>query len=187
LIAHGSASFANSSSGTATIEIVDRLDLDEDDVSRATRRGLLLASDARVGEQVLDVEHRAGMGVAGCPAGISSIPDGKYEQPHALTQAEVRVLHDLRTKWSDRPATTCRIIRHNPRRVPLPILAAQDTVPLLTRDEDGQRTRGLQSRVRLCACAPPRLERGDGQARRLFAYHPAMRIRVVGGAVQQSC
>ena len=75
------------------------------------------------------------LGVAGCPAGISSIPDGKYEQPHALTQAEVRVLHDLRTKWSDRPATTCRIIRHNPHRVPLPILAAQDTGRLTLRSD----------------------------------------------------
>jgi choline dehydrogenase-like flavoprotein len=67
------------------------------------------------------------LGVCGGAAGIPSIPDGKYERPHALTRAEEKVLRDLAAKWPDRPATTCRIVRHNPKRTPLPILAALET------------------------------------------------------------
>lgn len=67
------------------------------------------------------------LGVHGSAAGIPSIPDGFYEQPYALTPAEEAVMRDLRTAWPDRPATTCRIVRHNPERVPTPILAADRT------------------------------------------------------------
>ncbi len=93
------------------------------------------------------------LGVAGSPAGIPSIPDGIYERPHVLTKAEQHVLGDLERKWPDRPATTCRVIRHNPRRVPLPILAAQATgrltlrsdavVSRLSLDRDTGRARGV--------------------------------------------
>lgn len=67
------------------------------------------------------------LGVHGSAAGIPSIPDGTYEGPYPLTRAEEQVLRDLAAKWPDRPATTCRIVKHNPERIPLPILAAQRT------------------------------------------------------------
>ncbi len=67
------------------------------------------------------------LGVHGSSAGLPNIPDGKYESSHPLTRAEQRLLRTLGAKWPDRPATTARIIRHNPLRVPLPILAAQRT------------------------------------------------------------
>jgi choline dehydrogenase-like flavoprotein len=73
------------------------------------------------------------LGVAGTRAGIPNIPDGVYERPHPLTNAERRVLADLAAKWPDRPATTARIVRHNPQRVPLPVLAAQKTGRLTLR------------------------------------------------------
>lgn len=73
------------------------------------------------------------LGVAGTRAGIPNIPDGVYERPHTLTNAERRVLADLAAKWPGRPATTARIVKHNPRRVPLPVLAAQATGRLALR------------------------------------------------------
>lgn len=75
------------------------------------------------------------LGVSGCPAGIPNIPDGKYDRPHALTTAEEQVLRNLATKWRERPATTCRIVRHNPQRIPLPILAAMKTGRLTLRSD----------------------------------------------------
>lgn len=67
------------------------------------------------------------LGVHGSPANIPSIPDGCFDRPLPITKVEERILGELTTKWPDRPATTCRIVKHNPQRVPLPILAAQKT------------------------------------------------------------
>ena len=75
------------------------------------------------------------LGVCGSPAGIPSIPDGKYERPHALTKAEEQLLRTLAAKWPGRPATTARIVKHNPQRIPLPILAAQSTGRLTLRSD----------------------------------------------------
>jgi choline dehydrogenase-like flavoprotein len=67
------------------------------------------------------------LGVHGSAAGIPSIPDGCFDQPLPLTGVESRILDQLSVKWADRPATTCRIVKHNPQRVPLPLLAAEKT------------------------------------------------------------
>ena len=75
------------------------------------------------------------LGVCGSAAGIPSIPDGKYRSPHTLTRAEERILGDLKTKWPDRPATTCRIVCHNPQRIPLPIIAGLATGNLTLRSD----------------------------------------------------
>lgn len=75
------------------------------------------------------------LGVHGSSAGIPGIPDGTFDHPLELTRAEVRLLDELRTKWPDRPATTCRIVRHNEQRVPLPIIAAQHTGNLTLRSD----------------------------------------------------
>lgn len=75
------------------------------------------------------------LGVHGSPAGIPSIPDGTYCSEHRLTQAERQVLERLGDAWPDRPATTCRIVRHNTERVPLPVLAAQKTATFELRSD----------------------------------------------------
>ncbi len=75
------------------------------------------------------------LGVHGSAAGIPSIPDGNYESPLRQTDAERRVLGDLAEKWPDRPATTARIVKHNPHRMPLPILAALETGRLTLRSD----------------------------------------------------
>lgn len=67
------------------------------------------------------------LGVAGEAAQIENLPDGIYDAPHPLTKAERRIMVELAQKWPDRPATTCRIIRHVPARTPLPLMAAQAT------------------------------------------------------------
>ncbi len=75
------------------------------------------------------------LGVHGTAAGIPSIPDGKYESPHALTNAEKQLFRDLTVKWPGRPATTSRIVKHNPHRIPLPLIAAQKTGRLTLRSD----------------------------------------------------
>jgi choline dehydrogenase-like flavoprotein len=75
------------------------------------------------------------LGVHGSAAGILNLPDGHYDRPHVITNAERALLGTLKTKWSNRPATTSRIVRHNPRRVPLPILAALATGRLELRSD----------------------------------------------------
>ncbi|WP_420587403.1 GMC oxidoreductase [Ruegeria sp.] len=65
------------------------------------------------------------LGVAGEAAQIENLPDGLYDAPHPLTGAERNLMDELAQKWPDRPATTCRIIRHVPARTPLPLTAAQ--------------------------------------------------------------
>ena len=67
------------------------------------------------------------LGVHGSAAHIPSIPDGNYVSPHRLTAVEQQVLSDLEREWADRAATTCRIVRHNTERIPLPVLAAEKT------------------------------------------------------------
>jgi choline dehydrogenase-like flavoprotein len=75
------------------------------------------------------------LGVHGSPAGIPSIPDGVYDRPLHLTRAEQAVLRALAEKFPERPATTARIVKHNPERIPLPILAAQATGRLELRSD----------------------------------------------------
>ena len=75
------------------------------------------------------------LGVHGSSARLPNIPDGIYDRQHPLTTAEQRLLHTLDEKWPHRPATSARIIKHNPLRVPLPILAAQRTGRLELRSD----------------------------------------------------
>jgi choline dehydrogenase-like flavoprotein len=73
------------------------------------------------------------LGVHGSAAGIASIPDGKFDQPLPITNIERRILDELPHKWQGRRGTTARIVKHNPQRTPLPILAAQATGKLTLR------------------------------------------------------
>lgn len=73
------------------------------------------------------------LGVHGSAAGIPSIPDGVYDQPLPLTQIERRILDTLSGAWRERPATTCRIVRHTTDRRTLPVAAALATGKLTLR------------------------------------------------------
>lgn len=73
------------------------------------------------------------LGVWGSPAAVPSIPDGDFCGPLPLSGAERRMLDSLGRTWPDRPATTARIVRHNPGRVPLPIVAGLQTGRLTLR------------------------------------------------------
>ena len=75
------------------------------------------------------------LGVDGSPAGVASIPDGCYERPLPLTRAEQVLMDRLRRAWPDRPVTTARIVRHNPRRMPLPIIAGLESGRLTIRSD----------------------------------------------------
>lgn len=75
------------------------------------------------------------LGVHGSAAHIEDFPDGEYAGPHPITKAEARVLATLAEKWPDRPATTARIVSHNPGRIPLPLVAAQKTGNLIQRPD----------------------------------------------------
>lgn len=65
------------------------------------------------------------LGVAGEAAGIENLPDGVYDGPHPLTQAERDLMARMAEAWPDRPATTARIIRHMENRMPPPLAAAR--------------------------------------------------------------
>ncbi|MBM3987140.1 MAG: GMC family oxidoreductase [Planctomycetes bacterium] len=73
------------------------------------------------------------LGVHGSAAGIASIPDGVYDQPLPLTGIERRILATLAMSWRERPATTCRIVRHTTDRRTLPVAAALATGKLTLR------------------------------------------------------
>lgn len=75
------------------------------------------------------------LGVHGSAAGIPSIPDGVYDQPLPVTASEAAILKTLASEWPDRPATTCRIVRHNGARIPPPIVAAGQTGKLALQSD----------------------------------------------------
>jgi choline dehydrogenase-like flavoprotein len=75
------------------------------------------------------------LGVHGSPAGIASIPDGVYDRPLPLTRIETDILERLASEWRERPATTCRIVRHTTDRITLPVRAALATEHLTLRSD----------------------------------------------------
>ena len=75
------------------------------------------------------------LGVHGSAAGIPSIPDGVYDQALPITSSERQILDRLAAEWPGRPATTCRIVRHTPGRIPPPLVAAGATGRLALRSD----------------------------------------------------
>lgn len=73
------------------------------------------------------------LGLAGVAAGLPGVPDGRYSDPMPLTEAESRFVERSGRRGSGIEAMTGRIIRHNPRRMPLQILAALETKKLTVR------------------------------------------------------
>lgn len=75
------------------------------------------------------------LGVRGCPEGVPSIPDGHYAGPSKLTAAERDFKQATEQHWPGRKATSWRYMPPNIKRVPVPILKAQETGKLTIRSE----------------------------------------------------
>ncbi|AOR80826.1 oxidoreductase [Sphingomonas sp. LH128] len=75
------------------------------------------------------------LGVRGCSEGIASIPDGKFAGPSKLTAAERDFKLATESHWPGRKATSWRYMPPNIRRVPVPILKAQETGKLTVRSD----------------------------------------------------
>jgi len=73
------------------------------------------------------------MGLVGTAARVEGVPDGRYSEAMPLTKPEGGFLERSARSGSGLDAMTGRIIRHNPRRMPLQILAAMETGKLTIR------------------------------------------------------
>ncbi|WP_079731654.1 GMC oxidoreductase [Novosphingobium mathurense] len=73
--------------------------------------------------------------VRGCPAGIPNVPDGNFAGPSKLTAAEADFKEKTETHWPERKSISWRYMPPNIKRVPRPILAAQDTGRLTVRSD----------------------------------------------------
>lgn len=93
------------------------------------------------------------LGLLGERADVPGLPDGRYSDPMPLTRLERRFLEKTEGTAGGIRAMSGRIIRHNPRRIPLPILAATRTgnltiqsnaaVSHLVMDPETGRARGV--------------------------------------------
>ncbi len=66
-------------------------------------------------------------GLLGNKDGIEGLPDGKYVMPYLLNPSELRFKAAVEKAYPDRRVISARILQHSIERVPLPILAAQQT------------------------------------------------------------
>lgn len=71
--------------------------------------------------------------IRGCPEGIPNLPDGHFAGPSKLTEAERDFRAATASHWPERRATSWRYMPPNIKRVPQPILAAQETGRLTIR------------------------------------------------------
>jgi len=75
------------------------------------------------------------LGVYGTKENIPNLPDGKYVKTPKLTNLEQDFKKKVESKWPDRNVIPWRYVSPNPRRVPLPILAARETGRLTIRTD----------------------------------------------------
>ena len=67
------------------------------------------------------------LGICGTAEGIPNLPDGAYLKPSYLTGLERKLKEAVARKWPERKVIPWRYMPPNSRRVPQPILAAQET------------------------------------------------------------
>ncbi|HEY5749420.1 MAG TPA: GMC family oxidoreductase [Chryseolinea sp.] len=72
-------------------------------------------------------------GLLGNMDGLEGLPDGKFVKPYLLNPSELRFKEAVETAYPDRRVISARILQHSTTRVPLPILAAQQTGYLTLR------------------------------------------------------
>jgi choline dehydrogenase-like flavoprotein len=73
------------------------------------------------------------LGLLGLEGRCAAVPDGKYSEAMQLTAAERRFVETTREARNGFSAMSTRIIRHNAKRVPLPLTAALATGKLAVR------------------------------------------------------
>lgn len=80
--------------------------------------------------------------VVGQEEGIENLPDGKFVKRGFLTNLETRLKNAVESRWPERRVTSWRYMPPNTKRVPQPLLAAQET-SLLTVFSDSMAHRVL--------------------------------------------
>jgi choline dehydrogenase-like flavoprotein len=75
------------------------------------------------------------VGLYGTKEGLPNLPDGHYVNPSKLNVAEREFKACVESKWPERHVIPWRYAAPNPKRVPLPILAAQNTGRLTIRTD----------------------------------------------------
>jgi choline dehydrogenase-like flavoprotein len=73
------------------------------------------------------------LGVRGCADDIPNVPNGKFAGPSKLTEAEMAFKTKTESRWPNRNPISWRYMPPNAKRVPQPILAAQQTGRLTIR------------------------------------------------------
>ncbi|MBW4330784.1 GMC family oxidoreductase [Stakelama sp. CBK3Z-3] len=71
--------------------------------------------------------------IRGCPEGIPNLPDSRFAGPSKLSAAERDFKTETEQRWPSRKAISWRYMPPNIRRVPQPILDAQETGRLTIR------------------------------------------------------
>jgi choline dehydrogenase-like flavoprotein len=84
--------------------------------------------------------------IRGCPEGIPNLPDSKFVGPSKLSAAERDFKEKTEAHWPDRKAISWRYMPPNIKRIPRPIIAANET-GLLTIRSDSIVRRILTDRV----------------------------------------
>ncbi len=91
------------------------------------------------------------LGVYGTRDGVPHLPDSEYTGPRELTQKELELARIVKQKWPERYVIPARTIKHNPHRVPLPLIAAEKTGRLTTRANAVVRSITVDAQTRLAA------------------------------------
>jgi choline dehydrogenase-like flavoprotein len=94
------------------------------------------------------------LGVHGERGGPSQLPDGEFISPRPLTELEVHIRDEVARRWPTRCFRAAPVVKHNPLRVPSPLVAALETGKLTVRadavvrriqtEEDGTRACGVE-------------------------------------------
>jgi len=73
------------------------------------------------------------LGVHGTPEGLPHLPDGAFIAPRGLNALEEHVRDEIVKRWPNRRFIPARVVKHNPARIPLPLVAAMQTGRLTVR------------------------------------------------------
>jgi choline dehydrogenase-like flavoprotein len=73
------------------------------------------------------------LGVHGTCERLPNLPDGEFIAPRSLTALEHYVRDRIVESWPTRRFIPARVVKHNPLRIPLPLVAAMETGRLTVR------------------------------------------------------
>ena len=73
------------------------------------------------------------LGVHGTTEGLPHLPDGAFIPSRGLNTLEEHVRDEILRRWPNRRFIPARVVKHNPARIPLPLIAAMQTGKLTVR------------------------------------------------------